>query len=80
MKKTSDMADFCRTIGQLETHIINLNGNLVDLRKTLKAIQTRVMVVEKQHAFIRGCMGVLITVGAIFGAAVDHLLKWILGR
>lgn len=76
----SNMADFCRTIGQLETHIINLNRSIVDLKKALNTVQKRVLIVEKQHLFIRGCMGVLLTTGAVLGAALDHLLRWLLGR
>ncbi len=80
VETTHSVSDLCRIIGQLEGHIINLNQSLLDLKNALDAIQTRVLVVEKQHSFIRGCIGVLLTLGAVVGVALDHMLKWVFWR
>jgi hypothetical protein len=76
----SDAHNLCRTIGQLEMHIINLDNSIKDLKSSFDSIQNRVITVEKQHSFMRGCIGVLLSLGAMIGMALDHALRWFLGK
>lgn len=69
-----------RTIGQLETHISNLNKSLDELKKLFKSVEYRLISVEKEHSFVRGCIGILLTIGGFFGIALDHISRWVFGR
>ena len=75
-----DCLNLCRTIGQLETNIINLNQSILELKSSFDSIQSRVIGVEKQNAFMRGCVGVLLTLGGILGVVLDHISRWIFGK
>jgi hypothetical protein len=80
MTKSSHISELCRTIGQLEGHIISLNENLNELKSSFDRMQRRLVAVEKQHSFIRGSVAAFLTIGAILGVAVDQVVKWVMGR
>ncbi len=78
--KTKQDTNMCRTIGQLESHIINLNESIQELKCALDSMQRRLVIVEKHHSFIGGTVAALLFVGTIFGALMDHIVKWVIGR
>lgn len=80
MNNPNNHDHFYRTIGQLETNIINLNISIIELKKSFDSIQKRVLSVEKQHSFVRGCIGVLLTLGALLGTVFDHASRWFFGK
>ena len=75
-----DIPDLCRTIGNLESHIINLNGSIQELKLAMEKMQRRLVAVEKQHWFLRGSLAAILFIGTLFGAAIDHIVKWAIGR
>lgn len=80
MKPNEINTDLHRTIGKLETHIINLNHSLKDFKDTVNRLQKRVEDVEKHHSFVRGCIGVLLSAGTFVGFVLSLVTKWVMGR
>lgn len=80
MPNPTQTTDLYHVIGKLESHIEKLNENQQDLKVTLEKMQKRLSNIEKSHSFLRGGVAALLAVGAIFGAIVDHLVRWVMGR
>jgi len=67
-------------MGKLESQIHNVTDGQQDMKVSLERMQRRLMTIERQHSFLRGSVAALLTVGAIFGALIDHVIRWFMGR
>lgn len=80
MKTNEQTINLHRTIGKLETHILNLNESLADFKATVNRLQKRVEDVERHHSFLRGGIGVVLSTGTLLGFVFSLATKWLIGR
>ncbi len=64
--------DISRTLGRLETHIVSLGQNIMELKNSVNGVRDRVMVLERQQHLWRGGLGVLLTMSAV----AEVYLRW----
>ncbi|GEM_PF-4673093 len=80
MKNQTQPTDLYHVMGKLESQIHNVTDGQQDMKVSLERMQRRLMTIERQHSFLRGSVAALLTVGAIFGALIDHVIRWFMGR
>ncbi len=69
-------SELCRSLGRLETHIINLSQNIVELKSSIDGVSDRVLYLERQYFLWRGGIGVLFALGASLGIIFELILRW----
>lgn len=68
-----------RTLGRIETHIINLNDSIHDLKAFLANLQNRVGNLENQYSFWRGGIGAICAIGGALGM-LSSILSYLISR
>ena len=69
--------EICRSIGQLETHIVTLNHSVLELKNSMDKVQTRVSDLERQTHLWKGGLAALAMGSAFCGVLFDSIIRWI---